>query len=322
MGLVPDQFLRSLNGAALAVASLALVSACTLQAPGPARPAANPPAARAADKPYEPSNASKALRVYYAGLQSELLKRDLMRTDSGARDAPFSARMLTNNFIRIALYDEFDSSSGNLVASTTESRLRRWASPIRFGLHFGASVPKSRHATERARVASLLARLSRLTGQSMRLSNEGANFNLYIVDEDERAALGPTIRAAMPGIAPSEIAAFTKMPSSTYCQVSAMVDDASSLYRRAFAVIRSEHPDLLHLSCLHEEIAQGLGLPNDSPQARPSIFNDNQEFALLTPMDELMLRMLYDDRLRPGMSITEARPIIQQIADELVGGDS
>jgi hypothetical protein len=44
-------------------------------------------------------------------------------------------------------------------------------------------------------------------------------------------------------------------------------------------VIRAEHPDLLRLSCLHEEIAQGLGLPNDSPRARPSIFNDDEEFA-------------------------------------------
>ena len=27
-----------------------------------------------------------------------------------------------------------------------------------------------------------------------------------------------------------------------------------------------------------------MGLPNDSPDARPSIFNDDEEFALLTGM--------------------------------------
>ena len=31
-----------------------------------------------------------------------------------------------------------------------------------------------------------------------------------------------------------------------------------------------DDPDLLRLSCMHEEIAQGLGLANDSPLARPS----------------------------------------------------
>jgi hypothetical protein len=71
---------------------------------------------------------------------------------------------------------------------------------------------------------------------------------------------------------------------------------------------------------VHEEIAQGLGLPNDSPAARPSIFNDDEEFALLTRHDELLLRILYDERLSPGMEPDEARPIVRRIAEELVGG--
>ena len=43
-----------------------------------------------------------------------------------------------------------------------------------------------------------------------------------------------------------------------------------------------------------------MGLPNDSPEARPSLFNDDLEFALLTEHDAVLLRMLYDPRLRPG----------------------
>ncbi len=87
------------------------------------------------------------------------------------------------------------------------------------------------------------------------------------------------------------------------------------------ALIRSEHPDLFRLSCIHEEIAQGLGIPNDSPRARPSIFNDDDEFALLTRHDELLLQMLYDPRLTPGMTAEEARPIARIIARELMGED-
>jgi len=87
-------------------------------------------------------------------------------------------------------------------------------------------------------------------------------------------------------------------------------------------VIRAEHPDLLRLSCLHEEIAQGLGLANDSPTARPSIFNDDEEFALLTTMDEAMLRILYSPALRPGMDEAEARPIVESLAARLVGGET
>ena len=47
-----------------------------------------------------------------------------------------------------------------------------------------------------------------------------------------------------------------------------------------------------------------MGLANDSPDARPSVFNDDEEFAFLTRHDELLLKMLYDPRLRPGMVLT------------------
>jgi hypothetical protein len=88
------------------------------------------------------------------------------------------------------------------------------------------------------------------------------------------------------------------------------------------AVIPSEHPDLMRLACIHEELAQSLGLPNDSKAARPSIFNDDQEFALLTRQDELMLQILYSPALSPGMTGAEARPIVETLANNLFGGDS
>ncbi len=92
-------------------------------------------------------------------------------------------------------------------------------------------------------------------------------------------------------------------------------------YTTAIALVRDEHPDLLRRSCVHEELAQGLGLANDSPQARPSIFNDDDEFALLTSQDELLLKMLYDPRLSQGMSAQDAAPIVREIAGELLGDD-
>jgi hypothetical protein len=314
--------LKSVKGVALIATSAALLSACVASPALQGRATQPPPAREAAARTPAPSPASTALRAYYANVQAQLLSQGLMRTDTGARDAPFNARMLANNFVRIAFFDEFDSSSGSLVARPTEKRLRRWSVPVRVGLDFGASVPQGKRAIERARVASFLARLSRLTGHPIQLASTGVNFHLQILNTDEIQALAPTIRRTAPDIGAVELQSITGMPDSTYCQVTTSINDATSLITRAFAVIRAEHPDLLHLSCLHEEITQGLGLPNDSPNARPSIFNDDQEFALLTPMDELLLRMLYDKRLTPGITATQARPIIDQLAADLVGGDS
>jgi hypothetical protein len=39
----------------------------------------------------------------------------------------------------------------------------------------------------------------------------------------------------------------------------------------------------------------------------------------LTTHDELLLKMLYDPRLRTGMSADEARPIIRILAREAMG---
>ena len=269
-----------------------------------------------------PSAASQAVRQHFARVQADLLSNGLLRTDGGGRDTPFNERMLAENFIRIALYDEYVRGQGGPVQRETPSRLRRWEAPVRVGLRFGPSVSASSRATDTARVRSYLSRLSRLTGHPIALNDSAPNFFIYIVNEDERRALGPTVSAALPGLNAGEVAGITNMPLSTYCLVYAMSEGTSGRYSRAFAVIRSEHPDLLRLSCMHEEIAQGLGLANDSPRARPSIFNDDEEFALLTTQDELMLRMLYNPALRTGMTESEARPIIESLARSLVGGES
>ncbi len=73
-------------------------------------------------------------------------------------------------------------------------------------------------------------------------------------------------------------------------------------------------------ACYHEEIIQALGLHNDHPLVRPSIFNDDDEFALLTEHDERLLQMLFDPRLAPGMPAEEAMPIARQIAGEIMDG--
>ena len=62
---------------------------------------------------------------------------------------------------------------------------------------------------------------------------------------------------------------------------------------------------------------QALGLGNDHSEVRPSIFNDDEEFALLTRHDEYLLRILYDPRLKSGMTAEEAVPIVRQIIREM-----
>jgi Protein of unknown function (DUF2927) len=302
---------------ALALTAGLVLSGCVGSGPGvlPAQPEPMP------TLPVAPTAKSAAASDYYAQIQQALLTQGMLRTDGGG-DIPVTDRMLAENFMRIALFDEYRRGTGGFVREETQSNLRRWEGPVRIGLRFGPSVPPDRQATDRARIASFVARLARITGHPMSVDDRAPNFFIHIVSEDEREALGPTIRATLPGLSAADVAGITAMQRTTYCLVYALAEGNSGAYTRAFAVIRAEHPDLLRLSCLHEELTQGLGLPNDSPRARPSIFNDDEEFALLTDQDELLLRLLYSPELRPGMTAAEARPIVFSLARRLTGGDS
>ena len=285
-------------------------------------PTARPPQPVIAPLVKPPSAKSLALRDYYARVEQTYTAQGLLRVDGGGPDTPFSRRQLVDNFIKIALFEEFTQVGSRLVAQERESRLHRWKDPVRIKVEFGDSVPLAQRQKDSADITRYADRLARLTGHPVSHNIGIANFHVFIVNEDERQQIGPALQAIIPDITPTAIGTVQSMQRSTLCLVFARDPGNDGIYTDAVAVIRAEHPDLLRLSCIHEELAQGLGLSNDSPAARPSVFNDDEEFGLLTTHDELLLRMLYDPRLRTGMTASQARPIANQIALDLLGGDS
>lgn len=272
-------------------------------------------------KPRGPSATSRALAEYYQRLEDDLVEEGLLRTDGGGEDTPYTDEMLARNFIRIALYDEYRSDGIDLMPEVTESRLRRWTKPVRLSVEFGESVGEDDRAVYRDAIKDYSQRLSRLTGLPILTGSSEPNYHVLVLSEDDRRDYGDRLRQLIPGISPESVRAFQTSDRSTLCLVLAFSQQNRPTYSRAIALIRAEHPPLLREACIHEELAQGLGLANDSPAARPSIFNDDEEFALLTKQDEQMLQILYDPRLEPGMTPEEAEPIVQEIASELVAAD-
>nr|WP_233557293.1 DUF2927 domain-containing protein [Rhodophyticola porphyridii] len=305
------------------VAVAFVTAGCELVVP-PDPPAAPAPRVTPQVAPIpEPSAESLAFARYYAAVQQRLVADGLLRTDGGGPDTPISVRNLVANFERIALFDEYALTNGRFVQQQTPSRLRRWQAPVRLQAHFGASVPTADRNRDRSILGTYATRLARVTGHPIRQVNSGGNFHVLYLNRDEQRAAGPLLRQLVPSIGEETIDEITRLPRFTFCSVYAFSEAGETPnYVTAIAIIRTEHPDLLRRSCVHEEVAQGLGLPNDSPTARPSIFNDDEEFALLTRHDELLLEILYDERLRPGMLPDEARPVVEIIAGELLGGQS
>lgn len=267
--------------------------------------------------PQPTSEKSAALRSYLRSVQTSQLTSGLLRQDGGGPDTPFTSDMVIRNFQQITFFNEYSTAG---LPQGVSGKLRRWDKPIHFAVQFGASVSKAQQRKDRADVVRYAKRLSKATGHSLTVGGP-ANFYVLFVGEDDRAEAINQMVGRLPGVENANLSSLRNLSDDIYCAVAAYsAGSDSNIYTAAVAVIRAENPDLLRLACIHEELAQAMGLANDSPNARPSIFNDDDEFALLTNHDELLLKMLYDPRLKAGMTLPQATPIIRTITTELLSG--
>ncbi|TYO90197.1 DUF2927 domain-containing protein [Oceanicella actignis] len=334
-------------------AALSALAPARAPAPGraaqprrPARPRLSSRAARlcaAAALAALAGGCAQSLADRYAALERAHVRQGLLRLDRDPADAPFDAEDLARDFERIAFHKEFADGPG-LIAAPTPTQLIKWDGEVTWTLT-GDGVRED----DRRAFRALTARLSALTG--LRFSerpapdtsapdtpapgasspdqpparggrapdedaqDEGARVMILIAGPELRRAAG-ILAAGMPGNMDA-IAAWARDDSYPCVGQVGWRGEGPGRDQRAIVAIKAETAGRLRLSCIHEELTQILGLVNDDPEARPSIFNDDQEFAALTRHDELLLRILYDPRLRHGMTAEEGMPIVRRIIAEL-----
>ena len=73
----------------------------------------------------------------------------------------------------------------------------------------------------------------------------------------------------------------------------------------------------LLVACVVEETTQIMGLPNDSDWVNPSIANDASRIELLTGLDYLFLKTLYNKKLKAGMPFQENQHVIRAYLEQL-----
>jgi hypothetical protein len=267
--------------------------------------------------PAASDTAPSRIALQYADLEARLVARGGLRTDRGSPNTDASS--LLRDFLDVALREEY--AGGRLGAGTgvrADKPLLRWEEPVRMQVVFGASVPEDRRAEDRRRIGAYADRLARITGHPVGPAQGQANFHVLVVSEAERRSLDSQLPALIPGISPWMLSTIARMRTNHLCMVVAEPHaDRRKGYARVVAILRAEHTGRLRQACLEEELAQGMGLPNDCPEANPSIFNDNFSYASLTRRDELLLKMLYDPSLASGMTRDEAMPRLTDLARRL-----
>ena len=294
---------------------LAALSACGGGVRPPVSDAPLPPIA--SHPPIAVSHDQRANETYYQRYVDQQVARGLMRQDGGGPDTPFDIDDVLQSFEQLAFYDEYARSGTYDRSAPTQVTLARWETPIRFNLFYGHTVSQAEQRRLDSEIAAYTKRLHRLTQHPMTITQRGGNFDVLMMGHDDTPEIDAYFAERRGVIGPEAQRVIASMPRDIHCIVMAFSNAPSGAYSHAIAVIRTDTPDLLKTACIHEELAQGLGLANDSPRARPSIFNDDDEFATLTTMDGLMLEILYDDRLYSGMTLDQARPLLRQIGDDL-----
>lgn len=248
----------------------------------------------------------------YSRLTEHLISKGHLRLDTAPVDAPYDVTGLAKSFREVTFSYEFHFDGGRIVNQRLEKPLKRWKGQIRYKLA-GDAVTRE----DVQEVAALTGRIGDLTGLSFVRTDGAHDMLISIATPRGRDEVSRELAERNMPEYRQRYDIWRETPG-WLCGVtlSASRKDPGQLVF-AHIFIGSEITGLLRKACLQEEITQSLGLTNDSDRARPSIFNDDQEFAVVTEHDELLLKLLYDPRLRTGMSAEEAMPIAHQILNDL-----
>lgn len=205
---------------------------------------------------------------------------------------------LAERFELIAFHEEFSGS---------EISLHRWDRDSIRITPLGETGDVYRPA-----IATVTDELSELTGRRIRLvsSRQQGEIGILIdTSESIRRHLQavPTFRPHAGIMARATCAAlfFPESPQTPETIVGAVI------------TINQAFGEELILGCIAQEITQVLGLPNDIDDPDGTVFSSRSTRTTLSESDRNIVRILYDPRLRPGMTRAEAMPIVRRIAAEL-----
>jgi hypothetical protein len=199
---------------------------------------------------------------------------------------------LTHGFFSTVFGIEHGARSGGMI-------VKKFHKPVRFAVVNDAEPGRERQ------VAKFLRSLPKMIpGLDARMAGplERPNFVVHIVT---RSSYVESVRSAAyggsHGAAPGR------------CMVK--VDFGSKGIDRANAFIVADEGEQLFKRCMIEETLQGLGPMNDDASLANSVFNDTSRHAKLMAFDRAIVAMLYDNRVKHGMSAGDVQAVLPAMLD-------
>ncbi len=187
-----------------------------------------------------------------------------------------------------------------------EQRIRKFDEPVRI---FVDDRSKNNRTGEIASVvADIRAHVAHL---DIALTEDSDDANMIVVIVQQRELAG-TLRARY-GKEKAKAIARTLNP---VC-ISGIGKDETYRIRRAEVFLPGDAGDFTFLDCAYEELLQALGPINDSNSVPWTMFNDEVQMGFFDRYDQYLLNILYDPRIKPGMTKEEVRALFPEVVPDI-----
>ena len=78
-------------------------------------------------------------------------------------------------------------------------------------------------------------------------------------------------------------------------------------------ILTVDNGDFIFFDCAYEELLQSLGPINDTSSVPWTMFNDNVSMGFFDVYDQYILNVLYDPRIKAGMTVGEVRAVLPEV---------
>jgi hypothetical protein len=207
----------------------------------------------------------------------------------------FSNAEITDGFFKVAFGAEFGIG--------TNDRIRKFDRPVRIFLDNRAN------ANRRADIAAVVADIARHVAHlDIAMTSDRNAANVVVTLVHDHAELIRTLHAFYGRARAHDI----ERRLAPQC-LSGFGEYADHGIRRAEVILTAEGGDFAFLNCAYEELLQALGPINDDRSVPWTMFNDDVQMGYFDVYDQYVLNILYDPRVRPGMTREDVAALLPTI---------
>ena len=210
----------------------------------------------------------------------------------------FTDSEITDGFFKTAFGAEYH------LAGRVD-RIRKYDGPVRV---FADGSRADRKAQLAKIVADIAARIKHLD-IAMTASNEEANVLVKLVRDRD---LNRTIATFYGSARAREI----RSSLDPQC-LSGFRKNEKFEIERSDVILTVDNGDFVFFDCAYEELLQSLGPINDTSSVPWTMFNDNVSMGYFDVYDQYLLNLLYDPRIKAGMTVQEVRDALPDVLSDV-----